>query len=120
MSSSTLEALDCPSIEESDLKWAYSPLASEIAFARAWASVVAALAANAFIISQKTLILAKAGALRPYSAKSVRNAALNMEVSLAEAIKANAPIEVSPIPRVGIFTTLLKDSSSLTLTTSFR
>ena len=65
MSSSTLEALDCASIDGSFLKNAYSPQALEIPRANSSALVVASLAANPLIISQKERIFATAAGLRP-------------------------------------------------------
>ena len=119
-SSSTLEALDCDSIEESLFKVEYSLLSSDMLRARVSASSVSTLEASPLIISQKPLIRATEAALRPNSANFSEYAALKRESPRTLAIDPNAAIEVSPIPREGVLTARLKDSSSLTFTTSFR
>ena len=115
-----MEALDCDSIEESLFKVEYSLLSSDMLRARVSASSVSTLEASPLIISQKPLIRATEAALRPNSANLSEYAALKRESPRALAIDPNAAIEVSPIPREGVLTARLKDSSSLTFTTSFR
>ena len=77
-----------------------------------WASSFTTLEENPDIIRAKSLIFLMAAAFSPYFSRSSQKAAFISGIRFSTEAAISALIEVSPIPLAGLFTTLLKDSSS--------
>ena len=98
----------------------YSPDSLARVFAASYASVCSSVSATLAIIEQKPRILPTAAARRPKVSRSSAQAAPYSEVPFACAAAARAASDVSPMPRAGLFTARLKDSSSFVFAASLK